>query len=214
MRLITDMENNRAELLATFNKEMEALQELSQPILNAVEQFEAQGNEQEEITAKIAEIDKELMAITSTEQGGKLIEEKQKLQQQVTFLSTVKKNRLPELAKQLEALAIPYYEQAIIAGQALDALYIAVYRTTTPITVGADFKAMQLLGKEKAWNGTAVRNALVKYGVLGMGDKVVEDKAGKRVVLGRCGGLDARELEDLDKEMYKLKKSPVFWKGL
>lgn len=212
--LITDMKNNRAELLATFNKEMEALEELSRPILNAVELYEAQGNEQEELSAKIADIEKQLNMITSTEQGGILTVELQKLQAQRSFLGIVKKNRLPKLAKQLEALAIPYYKQETRASQALQSLYIGVYRTTNPVTLETDLKAMQMLGDKKSWNGSTVKNALVKYGVLGLGNRVVEDKDGNRVAIGGNSGLKTRELEDLEKALYKLKKSPVFWKGL
>ena len=67
--LITETTNNRATLLEAWKQELEALKLLSEPIFSAIEQYEANDQEQQSFTARIAEIDKALQNITEKEQG-------------------------------------------------------------------------------------------------------------------------------------------------
>lgn len=212
--LITATDNNRATLLETVNRELSVLKQLAQPIFSAIEQYEAKDQEQQEITARIAEIDKALLTITEKAQGVKLTKERRELQDELAFTQTIKKNRLPDFIKDLTALAIPYYKQEPNAYQALKALYIEVYDTATPQTVSADFNAMLELRRAKVGTGNQVQIVLKEYGVLQLGNKAVQDTDGTRVIIGNNSSLDLVALETLNKAVEALTKDLSYRGGL
>lgn len=212
--LITATGNNRATLLGTFTQEVEALKLLSEPIFSAVQEYEANDQEQQSITARIAEIDKALLTITEKEQGVKLTRERRELQDELAFMQIIHQNRRPEFIKDLTALAIPYYKQEPKAYEALKALYIEVYDTATPQTVSADFKTMLALRLEKVGTGNRVQIVLKEYGVLELGNKSVQDTDGTRVILGNNANVDLIALETLNKAVEALTKDLTYRGGL
>lgn len=212
--LITETTNNRATLLEVFSQEVEALKLLSEPIFTAVEQYEANDQEQQSITARIAEIDKALLTITEKEQGVKLTRERRELQDELAFMQIIHKNRRPEFIKELTALAIPYYKQEPKAYESLKALYIEVYDTATPQTVSADFKTMLALRLEKVGTGNQVQVVLKEYGVLELGNKTVQDTDGTRVIIGNNSSLDLIALETLNKAVEAITKELSYRGGV
>ncbi|MDB6353998.1 hypothetical protein PH235_10550 [Trichococcus sp. K1Tr] len=212
--LITATGNNRETLLETFNKEVEALKLLSEPIFSAVQEYEANDQEQQLITARIAEIDKALLTITEKVQGVKLTRERRELQDELAFMQIIHKNRRPEFIKELTALAIPYYKQEPTAFEALKALYAEVYDTATPQTVGEDYKTMVALRLEKVGTGNLVQHALKAYNVLELGNKAVQDEDGNRVIIGNNAKIDLIALETLNKAVEALTKDLTYRGGL
>lgn len=212
--LITATGNNRATLLETFNQEVEALKALAEPIFSAVQEYEANDQEQQAITARIADIDKALLTITAREQGIQLARERREAHDELAFMQIIHKNRMPAFIKELTALVIFYYKQEPIAFEALKELYTEVYDTATPQTVGPDYLTMLALRLEKVGTGNLVKHALKAYDVLARGGTVIKDTDGNRFIIGNNSSLDLIALETLNNAVAELTKDLTYRGGV
>lgn len=199
MKLVTEVSNNRAELLAVYEAELAVLQELGQAVQGRADK--ANNGEKERITARLTAIAKALTEVVTVEAGKALLTEQKELKEELSLAERIEQNMKAGFIAELEALAIPFYQQSAKAREAFRALYVEVYRTTTPVTVQEDCTAIRELYSamagevgqvfytlslqnvlEKAWNGNPVT-------------KQVKAKDGSMVTLGRFHELRIDELE-------------------
>lgn len=197
----------RKELLTAFNTEFKALQELSQPIIS-------KGNngstgEKERITARLAEVAKALVGIESVEQGKQLKAEQRDLADELTFIERIQENRKAGKIAEFTALAVPYFEAELKTYDALKALYIEVYNTTTPVTVASDLEEFKKLNIAKVGNVIQVKNILIAHGVLANGGNKFVDTKGGKVQIGNNLSIYPRELEPIYKAVTETLKIKV-----
>lgn len=199
MNLVTEVSNNRAELLAVFNKEVAVLKELEKAVTNRADK--AKNGEKERITARLTAVTKALTEVVSVEAGKALLTEQKELKEELTLTERIEQNMKAGVIAELEALAIPFYQQSAKAREAFTELYVETYNTTTPVTVQEDCTAIRGLYTAMAGSVGTVFYTLSEQNVLAKSwngtpmAKQVKAKDGSTVTLGRFHELRIDELE-------------------
>lgn len=204
MNLVTEVTNNRAELLAVYEAELAVLEELSAKVLKRAEKYSNSIMDRARIKDRMNEIAGKLRQITSIDEGKALQAERRELQEELEFTTIIQENQRGALAEELEQLSIPFYQQEPRVYQALQALYTEIYRTTTPETVAQDVQATQELVSRKVGLGNIVKHTLMEHGVFNSmgGNKTVKTARGT-VILGNNSTVDIRPLEGLKKAVER-----------
>lgn len=209
--LITDT-GKRKELLEVFEAEVAVLKELEKAVQGRADK--ASNGDKARITARLSAITKALAEVATLEAGKALMTEQRELTEELTLAERIELNMQDGVKAELEALAIPFYQQEAKAVTALRALYIEVYNTTTPLTVQADYTAIRELNHPVRIAVGQVFYTLSEHEVLAKSwngniqSKAVKDKNGERVTLGRGGEVFPRELEAI-KDAVSSNKGPI-----
>lgn len=204
MNLVTEVTNNRAELLAVYEAEIAVLEEASAKVLKRAEKYSNSIMDRARIKDRINEIAGKLRQITSIDEGKALQAERKDLQEELEFTTIIQENQRGALAEELVHLSIPFYQQEPRVYEALQALYTEIYRTCTPETVAQDLQATQELVGRKMGLGNSLKYHLKEHGVFNSmgGNKTVKTAKGT-VILGNNSTVDIRPLEGLKKAVER-----------